>query len=80
MRELTNNQWFSGQFFDILILVLWTMIIINQNLFFKYLQNQLGHGYKFGLIISGLHFKSRPTLVITEMGWYIGIVFALNNM
>jgi hypothetical protein len=68
MRELTNNQWFSGQFFDILILVLRTVIIIYQNLFFKYLQNQCGSGYKFGLIINGLHSKSHPTLVITGMG------------
>jgi len=80
MRELTKNQWFSGQFFDVLTLVLRKVIIIYQNLFFEYLQNQWGSGYKFGLIINGLHSKSHPTLVITEMGQYIGIVFALNNM
>jgi hypothetical protein len=39
MRELTKNQWFSDQLFDILIVFLRT-VIIDQDLFFEYLENQ----------------------------------------
>jgi len=68
MRELTKNQWFSGWFFDILILALRTVIIYHLNLFFEYLWNQWGGGYIFELIINGPHSKSHPTLAITGMG------------
>jgi hypothetical protein len=67
MRELTKNQWFSDQFFDILVIFLRT-VFIDQNLFFKYLENQWVSGYIFALIINGPHSESHPTLVVTGMG------------
>jgi hypothetical protein len=67
MRQLTKNQWFSDQMFDILIIFL-RIVIIDQNLFFRYLENQWVSGYIFVLIVNGPHSESNPTLVLTRMG------------
>jgi len=67
MRELTKNQWFSDQFFDILIIFLRT-VLVDQNLSFEHLENQWVSEYIFVLIINGPHYESHPTLVVTGMG------------
>jgi hypothetical protein len=73
MRELTKNQWFSDQMFDILIIFL-RIVIIRRKPFLPIFGEPVVSGYIFVLIVNGPHSESHQKLVVTRMGQYTGVV------